>query len=163
MKYEPKSDTEDKPFHHQREYPLQVGVGILAHQQMRRRSITDILHKLGLSVDYTQILYIETQLAQAVLNYSNGHGTYIPTVLANGQFIYFAVDNSDFSEGTPDGKNTLHATAMVVFQRKTDYSPKLSLDHVNLCHQALYLMQNYCHVMFQVTHSQNVLSMAGWT
>jgi len=90
--------------------------------------MTDVLHQLGVSVDYMRILRIETQLAQAVLSHSNGHGTYIPPALAKGQFLYFAVDNSDFSEDIADGKNTLHATAMVVFQRKTDYSPELSLD-----------------------------------
>lgn len=105
VKHEPRSDTEDKPFRHQREYPLQVG--ILEHQQMRSRSITDILHKLGVSVDYARILRIEIQLAQAVLSHSNGHGTYIPLALAKGQFIPFAVGNSDFSEDTPDGKKTL--------------------------------------------------------
>lgn len=44
VKHEPKSDGEDKPFRHQREYPLQVGVGVLAHQQFRSRSLTDLLH-----------------------------------------------------------------------------------------------------------------------
>ena len=40
------------------------------------------------------------------------------------------VDNSDFSEDTPDGKNTLHATAMVVFQRKRtkDHETILEID-----------------------------------
>ena len=31
VKHEPKPNTEEKPFRHQREYPLQVVVGILAH------------------------------------------------------------------------------------------------------------------------------------
>lgn len=80
-----------------------------------------------MSVDYTWILHTETQFAQAVLGHSNSHGTYIPPALAKGQFIYFAVDNSDFSEDTPDAKNTLHVTTLVVFQRKTHYLPELSL------------------------------------
>ena len=66
--------------------------------------MTDVLHKLGVSVDYTRILRIETQLAQAVLSHSDAHGIYVPPALAKGQFIYFAVDNSDFSEDTPEGK-----------------------------------------------------------
>ena len=74
------------------------------HQHMRNRSITDVLHKLGVSVDYTRILRIEIQLAHAILSHSHGHGTYIPPALAKGQFIYFAFDNSDFSEDAPDGK-----------------------------------------------------------
>ncbi len=113
--YAPKSDEEEKTFRHQREYPLQVGVGLLAHQQMRSKSMIDVLHELGVSVDYTRILRIETQLPQAVVSNSSEHNVFIPPQLSKGQFIF---DNSDFSEDTPDGKNTLHATAMVVFQRK---------------------------------------------
>lgn len=44
VKHAPKSDETEKPFRHQREYPLQVGVGVLAHQQFRSRSLTDLLH-----------------------------------------------------------------------------------------------------------------------
>ena len=122
----PKSDETEKPFRHQRENPSQVGVGVLAHQQFQSRSLTDLLHKLGVSVDYTRILRIETQLAEA--RNSADRGIYVSPALARGQFIYFAVDNSDFSGDTPEGKNTLHATAMAVFQRKTDYSPEITLD-----------------------------------
>lgn len=90
--------------------------------------MTDLLHKLGVSVDYTRILRIETQLAEALLRHSADRCIYVFPALARGQFIYFAVDNSDFSEDTPEGKNTLHATVMAVFQRKTDYSPEITLD-----------------------------------
>ena len=90
--------------------------------------MTDLLHKRGVSVDYTRILRIETQLAKAVLRHSADRRIYVSPALARGQFIYFAVDSSDFSEDTPEGKNTLHATVMAVFQRKTDYSPEITLD-----------------------------------
>ena len=50
------------------------------------------------------------------------------TKLCKGQFIFFSVDNSDFSEDTPDGKNTLYATAMVVFQRKRTKDPETTLE-----------------------------------
>ena len=118
VKHAPTSDETEKPFQHQREYSLQVGVGVLAHQQTRSRSLTDLLHKLGVSVDYTCILSIETQLAGAVARHSADQGFYVPPALAKGQFIYFAAANSDFSEDTPEGKNTLHATAMAVFQNR---------------------------------------------
>ena len=31
--------------------------------------------------------------------------------------IYFAVDNIDFAEDIPDGKHTLHATAISIYQQ----------------------------------------------
>ena len=124
VRYVPQLDEERKTFRHQREYPLQVGVGLLAHQQMRSKSVIDVLHELGVSVNYARILRIETQLAQAVLSNSSEHNIFIPPKLCKGQFSFFSVDNSDFSEDTPDGKNTLHATAMVVFQRKRTKDPE---------------------------------------
>ena len=128
VNYKPKADEDEKTFRHQHEYPLQVGVGLLSHQQMRSRSMIDVLHQLGVSVDYARILSIETQLAMAVLHNSSAHDIYIPPELSKGKFIFFSVDNSDFSEDTSDGKNTQHATAMVVFQRKTCDVPQVSLD-----------------------------------
>ena len=114
VRYVRQLDEEGKKFRHQREYPLQVGVGILAHQQMRSKSVIDALHELSVSVNYARILRIETQLAQAVLSNSSEHNIFIPPKLCKGHFIFFSVDNSDFSQDTPDGKDTLHATAMVV-------------------------------------------------
>lgn len=131
VNYKPKKDEEERTFRHHREYPLQVGVGLLSHQQMRSRSMIDVLHQLGVSVDYTRILRIETQLAQAVLRNSSEHNIYIPPELTKGKFIFLSVDNSDFSEDTPDGKNNLHATAMIVSQRKTRESSKVTLDVLN--------------------------------
>ena len=87
--------------------------------------MTDLLHKLGVSVDYKRILRIETQLAEAVLRHSADRGIYVSPALARGQYIYFAVDNSDFSEDNPEDKNTLHATVMAVFQGKQTTRLKL--------------------------------------
>ena len=85
---------------------------------MRSRYMTDVLHKLGVSVDYTRILRIETQLAQTVLSHSDDNSIYIPPALTKGQFIYFAVDNSDFSEDTPEGKT------LVMLQRWPSFRDK---------------------------------------
>ena len=129
-RYVSQSDEEGKTFRHQCKHPLQVGVGLLAHQQMRSKSVIDVLHELGVSVNYARILRIETKLAQAVLSNSSENNIFIPPKLCKGQFFCVCVDNSNFSEDTPDGKNTLHATAMVVFQRKRtkDHETILEID-----------------------------------
>ena len=31
--------------------------------------------------------------------------------------MFFAIDNVDFAEDTPDGKRTFHGTAMAIYQR----------------------------------------------
>lgn len=44
------------------------------------------------------------------------YNLYIPWTVQKGQFNFFAIDNTDFSEDTPDGKRITHATAIAVFQ-----------------------------------------------
>ena len=57
-------------------------------------------------------------MANAVIESMREDGAYLPATMRKGSFIFFAIDNSDFSEDTPDGKNTLHATATALYQRQ---------------------------------------------
>ena len=52
---------------------------------------------------------------------------YVPPDVVPGRHIFFAVDNVDFAEDAPDGKRTLHGTAMAIYQRKDheDLAPEL--------------------------------------
>ena len=61
-------------------------------------------------------------------------GVYIPADVTHGRHIFFAVDNVDFAEDTPDGKRTLHATAMAIYQtcEPEDELPKLELTQTAL-------------------------------
>jgi hypothetical protein len=43
---------------------------------------------------------------------------YIPPDVVIGRRIFFAIDNVDFSEDTPNGKSTLHGTAMAIYQKR---------------------------------------------
>ena len=56
-------------------------------------------------------------------------GIFIPPDVVPGRRIFFLVDNVDFAEDTPDGKRTLHGTAMAIFQKKQpgDVAPGLRL------------------------------------
>ena len=55
-----------------------------------------------------------------------------PLILSCGD-IFFAVDNIDFAEDTPDGKRTLYGTAMAIYQRchDGDETTKLELDELS--------------------------------
>ena len=103
VRYVPQSDEEGKTFCHQREHPLKVGVGLLAHQQMRSKSVIDVLHELDVSVNYVRILRIETQLAQALLSNSSEQNIFIPPKLCNSQFIFSVLT---ISQKTPPTKRT---------------------------------------------------------
>ncbi len=77
---------------------------------------------------------METQLANAVLKGVKEIGMYIPSGLMKGSPIFFACDNVDWNEDTPDGKRTTHATVIVVFQPQSTentspVAPKLVLEN----------------------------------
>ena len=47
-------------------------------------------------------------------------GFYIPPDVVIGRCMFFAINNVDFSEDTPNGKGTLHGTAMAIYQTGVD-------------------------------------------
>ena len=112
--------SEGTKFRNRREWPLQVATGIAIHQATRSKKLVDFLHGFGKSVTYTRVLQIENQLAAAVVSQSIEEGAFIPPAIVKSRFVFFAIDNSDFQEDTPDGKRTLHATATVIYQREEE-------------------------------------------
>ena len=101
-----------------REVPQQLAVGIAIRQAIRSRKVINILHGLGLSVEYSRMLRVEAQIANTVLRTMQKYDNlYIPPDVVFGRHVFFAVDNVDFAEDTSDGKNTLHGTAMAIYQR----------------------------------------------
>ena len=51
-------------------------------------------------------------------------GVVIPSNITAGLFVQFAADNNDFNEETLGGRQTTHATTLVVYQRQP-FGPKL--------------------------------------
>ena len=65
-----------------------------------------------------RILRVEAQIEQNVLQHMDRNGgIFLPPEFIQNRHLFFAIDNTDFSEDTPDGKNTLHGTAMAIYQR----------------------------------------------
>ncbi|KAL5007722.1 hypothetical protein ScPMuIL_016528 [Solemya velum] len=126
---------QDAPFRHRLEWPQLLAVGIAVHQSTRSKKLLKLLHGFGLSVDYGRILRLETQLANAVIESTREVGAYVPATMRKGSFIFFAIDNSDFNEDTPDGKRTLHATATAIYQRQKPFN---DMDKHNTSELRLY-------------------------
>lgn len=114
------------------EMPQQLAVGIAVHQAVRSKELVTMLHGFGMSVDYNRILRVESQIEASVLNRMDlNDGLYIPPDAVFGRHVFFAADNVDFTEDTPDGKNTFHGTAMAIYQRQEPGDrapPEVTLD-----------------------------------
>ena len=67
---------------------------------------------------------VDTSLATEVLAKVETYGTVIPSNISPGSFVQFAADNNDLKEETIDGKNTTHATTVVVYQPRRAFGPE---------------------------------------
>ena len=100
-----------------RELPLQVGLGVTLHKEIRSAKVVNLLSMIGVSVNYDKVLEIESAMANAVVQRMAGNGGfYIPPDFKANRFTHFAADNLDFCEDTSDGRRTLHATVLVGYQ-----------------------------------------------
>ena len=107
------------------EMPQQLAVGLALHQVVQSEELICMLHGFGMSVDYNRILRVEAQIKYSVLKrMAQNDGLYLPPDMVMGRHVFFAIDNVDFSEDTPDGKRIFHGTAMATCQR-TDPDDKL--------------------------------------
>lgn len=90
---------------HTRQLPLQVAVGLTMHTSTRSKFIIEMLHRIGVSIDYSKVLRLETEIAAEVISRTKeSGGVYIPSDLVKGRFVYCAADNVDFQEDTHMGK-----------------------------------------------------------
>ena len=121
-------------FYNTHELPQQLAVGLAVHQATRSEKLPQLLHGFGLSVDHTRTLKIETRIAMEEIRMEMNGGAYLPPDISLGRFVFFAVDNVDFSEDTPDVKRTLHGTAMAIYQRykKGDVTKPLKFTEATL-------------------------------
>lgn len=77
----------------------------------------NFIHSLGLSVHYSRIWEILNRIAKSVVGKINADGgLYLPADILQGKFTHFAIDNIDFQEDTPNGRNSYHGTVVVIYQ-----------------------------------------------
>ena len=101
-----------------REMPQHLAVSLAIHQAVRSKELVNLLHGFGMAVEYNRLLRVESQIEKTVLKRIEGEsGMFLSPDIVKGRHAYFAIDNIHFSEDTPDGKRTLHGTAMAIYQK----------------------------------------------
>ncbi|CAB3995713.1 Hypothetical predicted protein [Paramuricea clavata] len=101
--------------------PLSVGLSLMVHKQTGSKKLVDTLSKLNLCIGYESTISPEKRIATGVAERmeQNG-GFFLPHFINKEKQPFFAIDNIDFLECTPDGQNTLHGTIIVVNQGKIE-------------------------------------------
>ena len=74
------------------------------------------MHDLGLSVSYSRILQVESQLSAAVCQQSSIEGVVCPSQFRRGLFTVGAIDNLDHNPSSTTAKGSFHGTGISLFQ-----------------------------------------------
>ena len=104
--------------------PKHIGLAMAVHHLTGSKQLVILLNRMGHCSSYDELQAVDTSLATEVLAKADTFGTVIPSNISPGAFVQLAADNNDLNEETIDGKNTTHATTMVVYQRKV-FGPEL--------------------------------------
>ena len=94
----------------------QIALAMAVRHLTGSKQLVCLLNRMGHSSSYDELQAVDTSLATEVLAKVETYGTVIPSNISPGSFVQFAGDNNDLKEETIDGKNTTHATTMVVYQ-----------------------------------------------
>eukprot|EP00058_Branchiostoma_floridae_P009808 XP_002595296.1 hypothetical protein BRAFLDRAFT_128105 [Branchiostoma floridae] len=102
--------------------PKHTCLGLTVRHLTRSKQLLTILNRMGHCASYDEIEVVDTSLATECIAKADIYGVVVPSNIKPGTFVQAAADNNDLSEETLDGKNTTHATTLVLFQRGT-YGP----------------------------------------
>ena len=97
--------------------PKHVGLAMTIRHLTGSKQLITILNRMGDCSSYDEVEAIHTSLAMEVLAKSETTGVVIPSNIVPGVLVQAAADNNDINEETLDGKQTTHATTIVLFQR----------------------------------------------
>lgn len=102
--------------------PLHMMTAISVHAISKSASLVKMLNRTGLSISYDEVQRCRTALASYTVESSQGKVP-IPAHFDLSKFTTIAFDNCDHNEATNSGMDSMHDTAITVFQ---DYSPNIS-------------------------------------
>ena len=97
--------------------PKHVSLAMSVRHLTGSKQLISMLSRMGHCVSYDDVEAMDTSLAKEILAKSEICGVVVPSNIVPGVFVQVAADNNDITEETLDGKNTTHATTMILFQR----------------------------------------------
>ena len=111
--------------------PKHIGLAVTIHHLTGSKEVVTLLNRMGQCSSYDNVEIVNTAWAREMVARSQQTGV-IPSNITAGPFVQFAAHNNDFNEETLDGKQTPHATTLVVYQRQPfepQLPPKIQADH----------------------------------
>ena len=109
----------------------QICLGLSLRHSDRNDVVLNLLSapNYGYTISPRLCLQWETSIANSVIkNIAFNNGVYIPPNMVKEVIPMFHLDNIDWLEDTPDGKNTTHYLILSIFQRRKNDSENHCLD-----------------------------------
>ena len=114
--------------------PKHIGLAVTVHHLTGSEEVVTLLNRMGHCSSYDDVEIVNKAWAREMEAQRQQTGVVIPSNIIPGPFVQFAADNNDFNEETLDGKQTTHATTLVVYQRQPfgpKPPPKIHADHTS--------------------------------
>ena len=110
-----------KTVHHrqERECPLPVYTALKIHGETRKRSLVDVMHKLGLCISSDRVMYISPDLANSVTAQFEQDGVVCPPKLRKDVFTTAGIDNIDQNPSSTTASDSFHGTVISLVQDPT--------------------------------------------
>ena len=99
------------------ETPLPIYLGLLIHSKFRSEYMVEELHRLGLSISYNRVKYLEHKIGHSVLE-QFAENLVCPTEIRFDLFTVGAIDNIDHNPSARTSKDSFHGTAISLFQAR---------------------------------------------
>lgn len=99
-----------------RQPPLPIYVGLLVHAKTRMKGLVEKLSDLGLSIPYSRVLEISTNLGNHMISQFSEDEIVCPANMKYNIFTTAAVDNIDHNPSSATAVDSLHGTAISLFQ-----------------------------------------------
>ncbi len=100
----------------ERETPVPIYLGVMLHTKTHKRELVDIMYQLGLSISYSRVLDISTELGNKICHHYHVANAVCPPELKSGLFTTAAVDNIDHNPSSTSAHDAFHGTAQSLFQ-----------------------------------------------
>lgn len=98
------------------ETPLPLYIGLSVHAHTRKRELVDTLFSLGLSVSYSRVLDISSEMAQKACKQFEQENVVCPLKLKSNLFTTGAIDNIDYNPSSSTSRDSFHGTSLSLFQ-----------------------------------------------
>jgi hypothetical protein len=120
----------------ERETPLPLYLGVLIHTKTRKKELVDCLFELGLCISYDRVMSISTNLGNALCHHFEMEKVVCPPKLRKQVFTTAAIDNIDHNPSSTTAWDSLHGTAISLFQHPRYDAPGFERQAATYFHEA---------------------------